>query len=362
MRRQYGLDQPIYVQYIAWVGKLAVRRSRPLDHQSGSRRGTCSRRASSRPCRSASPHGCSRSLIAVPVGIVSAVQQRTWRDWLGTIGSLVGAAMPYFLTGGLLIYVVAMRWRLLPASGYVSPFVDPLDSVKTTILPALTLALWLASTLTRQTRASFIDVLAARLHQDGPRQGPGRGPRGAGARLQERHAAGGDDPRHPARRAVQRRRHHRDDLRRPRRRAGCWSIPSSAATIRSSRRSCCSSPLAVVVANLLVDVCLRRCSIRASRGAETPGFEEVRRKARSSSATTTPGAARRRRRSGRLWRDTAGDDRPVDRGRGDFLRRSLRRARALRPERDGLPRDAEQARARRTRSAPTTSAAIFLAG
>ena len=75
------------------------------------------------------------TLIAVPVGIVSAIQQRTWRDWLGTIGSLVGAAMPYFLTGGLLIYVVAMRWRLLPASGYVSPFVDPLDSVKTTILP-----------------------------------------------------------------------------------------------------------------------------------------------------------------------------------------------------------------------------------
>jgi peptide/nickel transport system permease protein len=67
--------------------------------------------------------------------------------------------MPYFLTGGLLIYLVAMRWRLLPASGYVSPFVDPLHSVRTTILPALTLALWLASTITRQTRASFIDVL-----------------------------------------------------------------------------------------------------------------------------------------------------------------------------------------------------------
>jgi peptide/nickel transport system permease protein len=75
------------------------------------------------------------------------------------VGSLIGAAMPYFLTGGLLIYVVAMRWRLLPASGYVSPFVDPLRSVQTTILPALTLALWLASTITRQTRASFIDVL-----------------------------------------------------------------------------------------------------------------------------------------------------------------------------------------------------------
>ena len=59
----------------------------------------------------------------------------------------------------MLIYFVALRWRLLPASGYVSPFVDPVRSVKTTILPALTLTLWLASTITRQTRASFIDVL-----------------------------------------------------------------------------------------------------------------------------------------------------------------------------------------------------------
>ncbi len=158
MRRQYGLDQPIYVQYLAWVGKL-------LSGDLG--RSIISRQPAwdvlvPRILPTAQiglTAWVLATLIAVPVGIVSAIQQRTWRDWLGTIGSLVGAAMPYFLTGGLLIYVVAMRWRLLPASGYVSPFVDPLDSVKTTILPALTLALWLASTLTRQTRASFIDVL-----------------------------------------------------------------------------------------------------------------------------------------------------------------------------------------------------------
>ena len=77
----------------------------------------------------------------------------------GDQGFIPGAWSPYFLTGGLLIYLIAMRWRLLPASGYVSPFVDPLHSARTTILPALTLALWLASTITRQTRASFIDVL-----------------------------------------------------------------------------------------------------------------------------------------------------------------------------------------------------------
>jgi peptide/nickel transport system permease protein len=158
MRRQYGLDQPIYVQYLAWVGKLL---SGDLGRSIISRQPAWDVLAPRilPTAQIGLTAWVLATLIAVPVGIVSAVQQRTWRDWLGTIGSLVGAAMPYFLTGGLLIYVVAMRWRLLPASGYVSPFVDPLDSVKTTILPALTLALWLASTLTRQTRASFIDVL-----------------------------------------------------------------------------------------------------------------------------------------------------------------------------------------------------------
>jgi peptide/nickel transport system permease protein len=158
MRRQYGLDQPIYRQYVAWLGKVLT--------------GDLGRSIISRQpawdvltprILPTAQIGLSAwvlaMLIAVPAGIVSATEQRTWKDWLGTIGSLVGAAMPYFLTGGLLIYLIAMRWRLLPASGYVSPFVDPLDSVRTTILPALTLALWLASTITRQTRASFIDVL-----------------------------------------------------------------------------------------------------------------------------------------------------------------------------------------------------------
>jgi peptide/nickel transport system permease protein len=158
MRRQYGLDQPIHLQYLAWVGKVLT--------------GDLGRSIISRqpawdvlvprilPTAQIGLTAWGLALlIAVPAGIAGATGQRTWRDWLGTMGSLVGAAMPYFLTGGLLIYLVAMRWRLLPASGYVSPFVDPVHSIRTTVLPALTLALWLASTITRQTRASFIDVL-----------------------------------------------------------------------------------------------------------------------------------------------------------------------------------------------------------
>jgi peptide/nickel transport system permease protein len=158
MRKQQGIDQPIYAQYIAWIGKLAT--------------GEFGRSIQSRqpvwdilrPRILPTMHiGLTAwvlaILISVPVGIAGARAQNSWKDMLGTVGSLVGAAMPFFLTGGILIYVVALQWRLLPASGYVSPFVDPWASLKTTILPALTLTIWLSASVTRQARSSFIDVL-----------------------------------------------------------------------------------------------------------------------------------------------------------------------------------------------------------
>jgi peptide/nickel transport system permease protein len=158
MRRQYGLTEPLYLQYLAWLWKL-------LSGDLG--RSIINRQPALEillprilPTAQISLTAWLLAmLISIPLGIVTAAEQNSWKDWLGTIGSLVGAAMPYFLTGGILIYVVALRWHWLPASGYVSPFVDPVRSVETTILPALTLTLWLASTITRQTRASFIDVL-----------------------------------------------------------------------------------------------------------------------------------------------------------------------------------------------------------
>ena len=158
MRQEYGLSQPLYLQYLAWLWKLLsgdLGRS-IISHQPAL--DVLLPRILPTVQISLTAWVLAM-LISLPIGIVTAARQGSWKDWLGTIVSLVGAAMPYFLTGGVLIYFLAMRLHWLPASGYVSPFVDPVRSVETTILPALTLTLWLASTITRQTRASFIDVL-----------------------------------------------------------------------------------------------------------------------------------------------------------------------------------------------------------
>ncbi len=158
MRQQQGIDQPIYMQYIAWIGKIMTGE---LGRSIQSRQPVWD---ILRPRILPTMHiGLTAwflaILISVPVGIAGARAQNSWKDILGTALSLIGAAMPFFLTGGLLIYVVALKLRWLPASGYVSPFVDPWASIKTTILPALTLTIWLSASVTRQARSSFIDVL-----------------------------------------------------------------------------------------------------------------------------------------------------------------------------------------------------------
>ena len=159
LRREHGLDRPIYVQYATWIRKIAT--------------GDFGRSIRSRQpvadillprllptLQIGLMAWVFALLIGIPAGVVAAVSPNSWKDWLGTAGALAGAAMPYFLLGGVLIYVVALQLRWLPASGYVSPFVDPLGSLRRSLMPAVTLGLGLAAVTTRQARSSLTEVLA----------------------------------------------------------------------------------------------------------------------------------------------------------------------------------------------------------
>src|SRR5438105_3903627 len=158
LRRENDLDKPIYVQYLTWARKIltgdlgrSIRSRQPVLDMLGPRL---------LPTLQIGLMAWGMALlIAIPVGVVSATSPNSWKDWLGTSGALVGAAMPYFLLGGVLIYVVALQLRWLPASGYVAPFVDPLQSLQRSLMPAITLSLGLAAVTTRQARSSLVEVL-----------------------------------------------------------------------------------------------------------------------------------------------------------------------------------------------------------
>ncbi len=158
IRHDYGLDQPMYVQFVIWLSKAAT--------------GDFGRSFQSRQpvldiivpkmlptAQIAIETWILGMVVGVGVGVLSATAPNTWKDWIGTLGALFGAAIPFFLTASLLMFVFALHMRVLPASGYVPIYQDPIASLKSTLLPAVTLCLGLAANLTRQTRSSLIEVL-----------------------------------------------------------------------------------------------------------------------------------------------------------------------------------------------------------
>lgn len=98
-------------------------------------------------------------LIGIPAGIISAVKKGTVWDYLANFVALSGLSVPNFWLGIMLILLVSVQLGWLPASGYESPFVDPVRSLQTTIMPALVLATGIAGSLMRHTRSAMLGVL-----------------------------------------------------------------------------------------------------------------------------------------------------------------------------------------------------------
>ena len=92
-------------------------------------------------------------IISIPLGIIAAVNQNTWKDSISMIVALIGVSMPPFWLGLLLMLAFALRLGWLPSGGT--------EGFKSLILPALTVGLGLAATMTRTTRSSMLDVIRA---------------------------------------------------------------------------------------------------------------------------------------------------------------------------------------------------------
>jgi peptide/nickel transport system permease protein len=158
LRRQYGLDQPIINQYVIWLGKVLTGdfgRSflfrMPVTDVIAMRMLPTAQIAVQSLVIA--------TILGVWIGMVSANARKRWVDGLATLLTLTGAAIPYFLIASILMIVFALNLRWLPASGYVPPYEDLVASIKTTLMPSLTLSFALAAVLARQTRASLLEVL-----------------------------------------------------------------------------------------------------------------------------------------------------------------------------------------------------------
>jgi len=158
LRQQLGVNRPLPVQYADWLRHVVTGDfGRSFRSPISVREGVLARLPVTLELTIMAL--VVAIVIAVPLGITAALRSGSRLD-LGLSGlASICLSLPNFWLGILLIYVFALKLRLLPSAGYRGFATSPVQNIKFMILPTMTLALALIGSLTRYTRAVMVDVL-----------------------------------------------------------------------------------------------------------------------------------------------------------------------------------------------------------
>jgi len=158
LRGQLGLDRPLVVRYLEWLGGLVT-----------GDLGSSVRTGQGAAALIAPRLGVTLWLVglgmvlamavALPVGMFAALARRRASGAVVSALSQLGMAVPAFMAGILLVVVFAVELHWLPANGYVPFSRDPGQWARHLVLPVLSLTLVQASVLVRYVRSAFIEVL-----------------------------------------------------------------------------------------------------------------------------------------------------------------------------------------------------------
>jgi peptide/nickel transport system permease protein len=158
MRQRLGLDQPIFLQYVNWVGRAlrgdlgtSVWTGRPVLAEILPRVGVTAELTLLALLLAA--------VLAVPLGCLMATARRRWADYTIRFVSIVGITMPSFWLGTMLLYGVSAAAPDAQMLGWVSFADDPLGNLRRAILPVTALALPVLASLARVVRASMVEVM-----------------------------------------------------------------------------------------------------------------------------------------------------------------------------------------------------------
>lgn len=158
LRQQLGLNRPLWEQYFGWIGGLltldagtSLWSNRPVSTEILERLPLTLELAFMALMISL--------VIAIPVGILSALYQDTWLDYLFRTVTITGLAMPGFWIGTLLILFLTVYFSWTPPLGYVGITEDPWTNVQQLIFPALVIGYGNAAVIARMTRSTMLEVL-----------------------------------------------------------------------------------------------------------------------------------------------------------------------------------------------------------
>ena len=158
IRTKFGLDQPVWLQYLKYVNN-AVHGDLGRSSRTGLDVSTSIRHALPVTLQLAVFAIAIAALIGVLAGVVAAVRRRTAAEWAANGVALLGLSVPSFWFGLMGILLFAVAYPLLPASGFVSVFDDPVQSFRHLLMPAIVLGSGLAAIIMRQTRSAMIEAM-----------------------------------------------------------------------------------------------------------------------------------------------------------------------------------------------------------
>ena len=158
LRERMGLNEPIYVQYVQFLGALlrgdfgeSLISGMPINEQ----------------IAHVLPYTLQLTIasvligviLGVPLGILTALNRNNPVDYAGRVISLLGLSVPAFYFGILLMLLFAVELGVLPAVGGGDIVEDPIGSLRYLVLPALTLGLIMTTSVTRLARSAMLNVL-----------------------------------------------------------------------------------------------------------------------------------------------------------------------------------------------------------
>ena len=159
IERALGLDVPVHVQYGRWIGDIlrdgnlgvSLRYGRPVTGQILTRIGVTLELGVLGTLIGV--------LIALPVGVYSAIRQDHIGDYLARTVAIVFIALPPFFVGTLVLLFPAIWWGWAPRLQYVSFAKAPLENLGILLIPSLILGMTLSGNAMRMTRSMMLEVL-----------------------------------------------------------------------------------------------------------------------------------------------------------------------------------------------------------
>jgi peptide/nickel transport system permease protein len=158
IRQELGLNQPVVVQYLSWIG--------------GAVRGDFGKSYTQRRpvwdiLRERFPRSMELAILtlalalvwAIPLGVISAVHQNKPVDYLARLASLSGLSLPLFVTGALILYGLVRVFHWIPPLEFVPFSESPVENLKQLIWPALAQAYYISAPITRLTRSQMLEVI-----------------------------------------------------------------------------------------------------------------------------------------------------------------------------------------------------------